>query len=96
MIRPIRRNVLLELLDDNEDWSREIVKPDHMKKSFSGMLKVLSKSNDCMEPISIGDKVIIEYSEEDIKEFSREEDGKQTFLVREGLVMCIVEEEPRP
>jgi len=91
VIKPIRRNLLLEVLEDTDDWSDKIIKPQTLK-NINSMGRVIAMAPDCIEPVSVGDKVIISYEPEEIKEFSIEDSGKKVFLVRENHALCVVEE----
>lgn len=95
MIKPIRRNVFLELLDDTDDFyeGTTIRKPETFK-GFTGLMKVIALAEDCIEPISVGENVIASYNPEEIKEFALENSGKKYFIVREDHILCTITEIP--
>ena len=91
MIKPIRRNVLLELMESEKEWGQSgLLKPENQIK-ITNQAKIIAKADDCdlLGP-PVGATVVVEFDQEDLEENCFEYGGKKMFLIRESFLMLEV------
>lgn len=91
-ITPVARNVLLEIRDDEENYSPLIVKPNSYR-GVSGKMILVAKAKSCRNNILIGTEVLLDYPTDEVERNLHYVGGKKYFLVRENFIMACWEEE---
>ena len=86
MITPIRRNVMVEITDDESTYSSSNILKPNSYRGISGKMILKSKAYNCHNSIPLGAEVILEYPTDEVERNLLEIDGGRYFIVRETFV----------
>lgn len=90
-MRPVARNLLLEVKDVNQEWTGGILRPESERDGKNNGLVLLDKADNCVYDIPVGAEVFLDYESEDLKQNEMTIDGKRCFVIREDFAMAYMD-----
>lgn len=87
MIRPVSRNLLLELVKTEQEWAPGILRPETSER-LTAEGTVLDRAWDCSQDApEIGARVLIEFEPEELQRNSFVWEGRALFIIREPFII---------
>lgn len=89
-MRPIAKNVILEIQESSDTYGGGLIKPES-HRGIAGDFKFVDCAYDCCwetKLIPKGAEVLVDYDTEDVEKNIIEREGRKLFIVRENFVMA--------